>query len=77
MKLKTKQQPEVSAGASLAERIRSILAEAEAVIEAEAQRIKATVDAQGLPIDWIRQNLRARTGGSCNCRCVLKLDEKK
>jgi hypothetical protein len=51
--------------------------EGAAVIEAEVRRIKATPDASGLPIDWIRMNLRARMGGDCNCRVVLKLDEKK
>jgi hypothetical protein len=81
MKLLTKKpQPkqEVSAKpeASLADRIREIISEAEAAIESEVLRIKAT-DGQSLPIDWLRADLRTRTGGNCDCRCALKLLEGK
>ena len=74
--LKTKQpQPqEASPEALLAERIKQIMAEAEAVIEAEVQARKAG-DAKSLPIDWVRMNLRALTGGACNCKCALKILE--
>jgi hypothetical protein len=81
MKLLKKSQPkpqEVSAKpeASLADRIREIRAESEAIIEAEVQRLRAT-DAQGLPENWVRADLRLKTGGGCDCRCALKLLEPK
>jgi hypothetical protein len=76
---KLKQLPQEApekSGSDLAERIKQIRAEAEAIIEAEVQRVKAG-EAQGLPIDWLRQDLRARTGGGCDCRCALALLEPK
>jgi hypothetical protein len=77
MKLSLKKaQPAEAPTPSLAERIRAIRDECEKIIEAEVQRVKAT-DGQGLPIDWLRQDLRARTGGHCDCRCALKLMEPK
>ena len=80
-KLKAKQpQPEVSAEASLAalaDRIRAARAEAEAFIESKVNELKASPDAASLPIDWLRANLRALNGGSCNCRVALKLMERQ
>jgi hypothetical protein len=73
-KLKTKPEALVP---SLADQLRAAQAAAEELIESEAQRIKSTVDAAGLPINWIRANLRARMGGSCNCACALRLLETK
>lgn len=71
-----KQEVSAKPEASLAARIREIMTEAEAAIEIEVRRIKAT-DGQSLPIDWLRQDLRTRTGGNCDCRCALKLLEGK
>jgi hypothetical protein len=80
MKLLKKSQPQSAevSEVSLEERIRSTMEEAGAVIEAEAQGRKASPDAAMLPIDWLRMNTRAPSGGgSCNCKCALKLLEKK
>ena len=76
--LKTKQpKEEVSAETSLAERLKQASAEAEAFIESKVAELKASPEGQLLPIDWLRNDLRNRTGGSCNCRCVLKILEQK
>jgi hypothetical protein len=80
MKLLKKSQPQPEApevGPSLQERIQQIMDEAGAILEAEAQRRKATPDGQGLPIDWIRANARSLSGGNCNCKCALRILEKK
>ena len=78
MKVKTKPQPEASAEVSFADRIKQVCAEAGDVVEAEAQRIKASPEGELLPIDWLRHNVRAVTkGGSCNCKVALKLLEQK
>jgi hypothetical protein len=76
MKLLKKSQPAEAPAPSLAERISQIRAEAAAVVEAEVARLKATPDACSLPIDWLRADLRARTG-SCSCACALALLEPK
>jgi hypothetical protein len=61
---------------TLAERIRSVQADAEELIEREVQRIKAG-DGAKLPIDWIRLDVRTRMrGGACSCKCALNLLEK-
>ena len=65
-------------GRSLAERLEQARAEAEEFIEQKVRELKVTPDAASLPIDWLRQDLRKRHGGSCNCKCALSLleDEK-
>jgi hypothetical protein len=73
--LKTKQpQKEASSDASLAEQLRAARQAAEAFIEAEAQRIKASPDGQSLPISWLRSNIFAvHKAHGCACRCALSL----
>ena len=59
----------------LEERIKSICAEAEAIVEAKAEEIKKQYD--GLPITWIRRDLESRMGG-CLCKqAVAILSEGK
>jgi len=78
IKTKAKSQPQPEAPkASLAERITQARAEAEAFIESKVRELKASPDAAMLPIDWLRQDLRKRHGGSCNCRCALSLMENE
>jgi hypothetical protein len=75
MKLSKKSQPQ--SAEVLAERIKQIMEEAGAVLEAEVQRRKATPDGKTLPIRWIEMNARALSGGNCNCKCALKILEQK
>src|SRR5262245_49322510 len=67
IKLKSKQQAKEApvVGPSLAERLNQARAEAEAFIEAKVAELKASPEGQPLPIDWLRQDLRKRHGGSC------------
>ena len=74
---KSQPQPEASPEVSLAERIEQIRAEALAFVEMKVQELKASPEGKPLPIDWLRNDLRSRTGGSCNCRCALKIMEQK
>jgi hypothetical protein len=62
--------------ASLAARLEQARAEAGAFIESKVAELKALPEGQQLPIDWLRQNLRALNGGYCNCRVALSLLEK-
>lgn len=73
--LKSKQQPQRTpiAGSSLADRIRQARREAEAFVESKVRELKASEEGSGLPIDWLRQNLKARNGGNCSCRVALSL----
>jgi hypothetical protein len=57
----------------LEERIKSICAEAEAVVEAKAVEIKKQYD--GLPIAWIRRDPENRMGG-CVCKQALAIIEE-
>jgi hypothetical protein len=59
---------------SLADQINAAKARAAQVVEAEAQRIKASEEGRQLPIDWIRLNIRAiARAGSCDCKCALSI----
>jgi hypothetical protein len=80
MTAKTKSAPRPVVGPErgrpLAERLEQARAEALAFIEAKVAELKATPEGAPLPIDWLRQDLRRRHGGSCDCKCVLSLLEK-
>ena len=67
---------EVSTEAALAARLERARAEAEAFIESKVQELKASEEGRLLPIDWLRQNLRALNGGHCDCKVALALLEK-
>ena len=54
----------------LEERIKSICAEAEAVVEAKAIELKKQCDS--LPITWIPRDLENRMGG-CVCKQALAI----
>src|SRR5262245_11781581 len=74
IKVKPKSQPQPEAPkASLAERIKETCAAAEEYIQEEVRRLKASPEGQSLPIGWLEGDLRRRTGGHCNCKCVLAL----
>jgi hypothetical protein len=79
-KIKSAPKPVVALerGQPLAEQITAAKEIAAQVVEAEAQRIKASEEGRLLPIDWIRQNIRAiARAGSCDCKCALSLLEKE
>ena len=57
---------------TLAERIRSVQAEAEEFIQSKVRELK--VAHPTLPVGWLELDLRARMkGGQCHCRCVLNI----
>jgi hypothetical protein len=64
-------------GASLAARLEQARAEAGEFIEQKVRELKSLPEGQQLPVDWLRQNLRALNGGYCNCRVVLSILEKE
>lgn len=77
--LKTKTQAQAKpeeTPVSLAERIEQIRAETEAFIESKVAELKASPEGRLLPIDWLRADLRRRTGGDCNCKCVSAILEQ-
>lgn len=57
---------------TLAERIRSVQADAQEFIESKVQELKAAHPT--LPIAWLEMDLRGRMrGGQCHCKCVLNI----
>jgi hypothetical protein len=58
---------------TLPERIKSICAEAEAVVEAKALELKKQHG--GLPITWIRRDLEHRMG-PCVCKQAIAIIEE-
>jgi hypothetical protein len=79
MKLLKKQpQKEASSDASLADRIKQARNEAAEFVERKVQELKNSPEGQSLPIEWLRQNLRATTrAGGCSCKAALVLLEKE
>jgi hypothetical protein len=80
MKFKIKSAPKqevpATVRASLADQIREAQKAAAQVVEAQAQKIKASEEGRQLPLDWIRMNIRALArAGSCDCKCALSLLE--
>jgi hypothetical protein len=60
---------------SPAQQIKAARAVAEKIIESRAQEVKAS-DGAPLPIEWIRQNVRAMAkAGGCSCKCALAILE--
>jgi hypothetical protein len=78
LKVKQPQKvPDLTSG-TLADQLRAARQAAEAFIEAEAQRIKASPDGQSLPLAWLTQNVYAvHKARGCACRCALSLLESK
>jgi hypothetical protein len=79
MKLLKKQpQKEASSDASLADRSKQARNEAAEFVERKVQELKNSPEGQSLPIEWLRQNLRATTrAGGCSCKAALVLLEKE
>jgi hypothetical protein len=79
MKLLKKQpQKEASSDASLADQIKQARNEAAEFVERKVQELKNSPEGQSLPIEWLRQNLRATTrAGGCSCKAALVLLEKE
>lgn len=78
LRAKSKAKPVASTEApDLANRIKAVCSEAEQYIESKVRALKADPDHAILSVDWIRQDLRRRTGGHCHCRVVLSLLEKE
>ena len=77
-KAKTKSEPEAPPEPSLADRIKATCAEAEVLIQAKVDELKASPEGRLLPRDWLAMNLRAvnRSGG-CSCKLALALLEEK
>ena len=75
IKVKAKQQPVRAEQPSLADRIKAVCAEAEALIQRRVDELKASHEGKLLPRDWLEQDLRKRLGGACQCRVALRLLE--
>jgi hypothetical protein len=75
MKLKTKSQPqpEVSAEASLADRIKQAMAEADAFIDLKTAELKASPEGALIPIGVLRQMITKHS--RCSCKAALALLE--
>ena len=75
--LKSKQQPAEAPvkGPSLAERIKQARLDADEYIDQQVAKLKATKDAECLPIGMLRQMLTKNS--SCACRAALRLLEEK
>lgn len=80
MRIKTQRRPQSAPdkGRSLADQIRAAQAAAAEFVERKVQEIKDSPEGESLPIEWLRQNLRATTrAGGCSCKAALVLLDRE